>query len=442
MIYPNWTKEEIELLKKNYPFIENELLSKNLNHSISSIITKANRYLNLKKFKTCRYCGVSVNGLANNSIVCDNCRIEHVKNRKKEYYAKNKKGLMGKRLWTKEELEYLKKNYPFKTNEELKQYLGHSINSIITKANYYLKLRKIKFCKLCGMDIMNLSHNAIFCKSCCMNARKNYKKFWRIKNIKTMLKKSYEWRLKNTERKKEMDRLWRLNNKEKKRADDRAYYAKMKRLRPHPKCIDCGELLLGKSFKTKRCLDCNKLHKILKLKEHRNKNIQHCRELNRKYTKNRRDKENQRRIKLGLPLIGNNFRKEQELLFYIKNLFPNKRIVYHDRAILGNGWELDIFIPELNLAFEYYGRQHFNFNGTRYWKNYEEFEAQKLRDRLKRVLCKINQITLIEVYHYEKLDEQLVLKKLFEKNISPNQLKLLVYDHSRYEIKNESKEEM
>ena len=355
--------------------------------------------------------------------------------------------------WTKEELEFLKYNYPYADNNLLSKQINHSVASIVTKANHTLKIRKIKHCNICGVDITNMVNNAVVCKPCSINYRKNYKKNWHIKNRDIILKRIKEWVSKNAERKKEMDRLWRLNNKERKKLNDKLYYQKIKALgkiyynrknpNPDPSCITCGKILLGRSHNTKWCLECGKKQRLNYTRNIRKKRPEHYRELARKYVKVKRDKENERRNKLGLPLIGNNFKKEQELLFYIKNLFPNKKIIYHDRATLGNGWELDIFIPELNLAFEYYGRQHFDFKSTGYWKNYEEFEAQKLRDKLKRVLCRINKITLIEVYYYEKLDEQLVLKKLFEKDILPNQSRLLVYNKNINEKKWETnKEEM
>lgn len=58
--------------------------------------------------------------------------------------------------------------------------------------------------------------------------------------------------------------------------------------------------------------------------------------------------------------------------------------------------ELDCFDPELKIAVEANGRQHYEF--TPYFhKNKEAFQNQLYRDELKRRMCKDNGITLVEV---------------------------------------------
>jgi len=57
-----------------------------------------------------------------------------------------------------------------------------------------------------------------------------------------------------------------------------------------------------------------------------------------------------------------------------------------------HGIEFDVFIPSLQLAFEYQGEQHFVNVGR-----FTTVEKQKLRDKEKRELCEQNGITLIEI---------------------------------------------
>lgn len=58
--------------------------------------------------------------------------------------------------------------------------------------------------------------------------------------------------------------------------------------------------------------------------------------------------------------------------------------------------ELDCFNPELRLAIEANGIQHYKF--TPYFhKNKDAFQNQQYRDELKRRMCKDNNINLIEV---------------------------------------------
>ncbi len=56
--------------------------------------------------------------------------------------------------------------------------------------------------------------------------------------------------------------------------------------------------------------------------------------------------------------------------------------------------ELDIFIPNYGLAFEYQGKQHFKeYDGV-------PVDERRARDEMKRELCKENGITLIEVPYW------------------------------------------
>lgn len=58
--------------------------------------------------------------------------------------------------------------------------------------------------------------------------------------------------------------------------------------------------------------------------------------------------------------------------------------------------ELDCFCPELGLALEYNGAQHYKFVPY-FHKNKEAFLNQKYRDEMKRTKCKENGVKLIEV---------------------------------------------
>ena len=77
--------------------------------------------------------------------------------------------------------------------------------------------------------------------------------------------------------------------------------------------------------------------------------------------------------------------------------------------------ELDCYNPELKLAVEYSGKQHYEYVPY-FHKNKEAFLNQKYRDELKRRMCKDNMITLIEVPYTVKLQdiEDYLSKKLLK----------------------------
>ncbi len=131
----------------------------------------------------------------------------------------------------------------------------------------------------------------------------------------------------------------------------------------------------------------------------------------KEYREKIREIENKRRKKLGLPLVGEGWTSEGELLNYITNLFPNYEITFHNRSWSTTKLELDIYIPELKLAFEYNGLQHYEWIEF-FHPNILEFEYMKYNDRIKKKLCKMLGITLIRIKYNENLSEQLVLTKL------------------------------
>jgi hypothetical protein len=63
--------------------------------------------------------------------------------------------------------------------------------------------------------------------------------------------------------------------------------------------------------------------------------------------------------------------------------------------------ELDCYNPELRLAVEYNGEQHYKYIPY-FHKNKEAFLNQKYRDELKIRMCKDNNITMITVPYTEK----------------------------------------
>ena len=78
--------------------------------------------------------------------------------------------------------------------------------------------------------------------------------------------------------------------------------------------------------------------------------------------------------------------------------------------------ELDCFDPELKIAVEYNGVQHYQYIPF-FHKNKEAFLNQKYRDDMKRRMCKENGVLLIEVPHTIKLEG---IKGFIEKELTRN----------------------
>lgn len=95
--------------------------------------------------------------------------------------------------------------------------------------------------------------------------------------------------------------------------------------------------------------------------------------------------------------------------------FPKHRPDILNNPVTGgnHNLELDCYCPELRLAVEYNGVQHYKFVPY-FHKNKEAFMNQKYRDELKRRMCRDNGINLIEVPYTVKVEDikQYITKKL------------------------------
>lgn len=88
-------------------------------------------------------------------------------------------------------------------------------------------------------------------------------------------------------------------------------------------------------------------------------------------------------------------RRVLETIF--KRPFPNVRPRFMRNEVTGENLELDMYNPELRLACEYNGQQHYKFNKWMHKGNSSNFQNQQYRDIMKRDLCQKNNINLIEV---------------------------------------------
>ena len=121
-------------------------------------------------------------------------------------------------------------------------------------------------------------------------------------------------------------------------------------------------------------------------------------------------RENRVRDLLGIPKIGEGWISETQLYRLVTFLFSAYAVDREASPEWLGRQRLDIYIPELHLAVEYQGQQHYKsvalFGGD------EALARTKERDQRKRDLCHANGVTLIYFRHDEELTEKVVTRKL------------------------------
>lgn len=112
------------------------------------------------------------------------------------------------------------------------------------------------------------------------------------------------------------------------------------------------------------------------------------------------------RAAYGLPGINEGWVSETQLLLIVKELFPSEQVLDHYRPDWLRRLELDIYLPNRSLAFEYMGIQHYQpivrFGGE------GAFEALVERDRLKEELCARRGVRLVHVRYDEVLTSEAI----------------------------------
>lgn len=123
-----------------------------------------------------------------------------------------------------------------------------------------------------------------------------------------------------------------------------------------------------------------------------------------------RDAENYIRGLKGVARIGEKWVNETLLFNYINLLFPQYSVQRETSPSWLNRQRFDVYIPELNLAIEYQGQQHYIavdlFGGE------EGLKRTKQRDKEKLQLSKANGVEIIYFSYKENITEKLVQNRL------------------------------
>lgn len=118
------------------------------------------------------------------------------------------------------------------------------------------------------------------------------------------------------------------------------------------------------------------------------------------------------RAEFGYRGIGEHWINETTLKHIVKELFPNLEVIAHYRPSWLDGLELDIYVPEIKLAFEYQGIQH--FQAVKHWGGKEKLKIQQEHDKRKKQICDNLGVTLIYFDYTEEITTEYVKTKISE----------------------------
>lgn len=123
-----------------------------------------------------------------------------------------------------------------------------------------------------------------------------------------------------------------------------------------------------------------------------------------------REAENKIRDKLGIARIGEGWINETQLYKTICYLFPSFTVIREASPEWLGNQRIDIYIPDLKVAIEYQGQQHYEpveiFGGK------EALEKTKEMDKRKKSLCKKNGVNIVYFRHDENVTVEFVEKRL------------------------------
>lgn len=120
--------------------------------------------------------------------------------------------------------------------------------------------------------------------------------------------------------------------------------------------------------------------------------------------------ENEIRGEMSYPPIGKPGLTEAKLYELVKSVFEGYEVVSHARPSFLRRQHLDIYIPELKLAIEYQGEQH--FKPIDFWGGVESLKASQKRDENKREVCERHGIVITYFSYKDEVNRELIRHRL------------------------------
>ena len=126
--------------------------------------------------------------------------------------------------------------------------------------------------------------------------------------------------------------------------------------------------------------------------------------------------ENAVRQEFGFRPVGEGWVSETMLHQIVRRLYPEAAVLRRHRPAWLDGLELDVYLPELGLAFEYQGQQH--FYPVKAWGGEEALREVQARDGRKAALCVERRVTLVAIDYTEPLSEGYVRERVGEGSVA------------------------
>jgi len=120
--------------------------------------------------------------------------------------------------------------------------------------------------------------------------------------------------------------------------------------------------------------------------------------------------EDEARLEFGFRKVGEGWISESILAALVQRIFYGRPMLRHHRPEWLGGLELDIFFPDIRIAFEYQGQQH--YMAVDVWGGEEAFAKLKERDQTKARICAKSGITLIPISFQEPLTGEHVRSRI------------------------------
>jgi len=125
-----------------------------------------------------------------------------------------------------------------------------------------------------------------------------------------------------------------------------------------------------------------------------------------------RKAENEIREKYNVPQIGEGWISETTMFRNLQEIFPEHEVIHHGKPDWLGRMHLDVYIPEIKIAFEYQGKQH--FTAVNYFGGEESLEKTQARDKEKARLCSENDLKLFYINEGEDFSVNTLKKMLVD----------------------------